>query len=79
MGFIDDIGRLRSPLQPSAPPPAPIWVTLWEQVWALGISKLTHGKLRGQPRPGTAEMYNGFVVDDSGSDWDRAREECRRR
>lgn len=42
----------------------------------LGISELTHRKLWGQPRPGTAELYNGFAVDDSRSDWDRAREEC---
>lgn len=39
----------------------------------LGISELTHRKLWGEPRPGTAEMYNGLAVDVSGSRWDRAR------
>lgn len=38
----------------------------------LGISELTHRKLWGQPRLVTAEMYNGLVVDVSGSNWDRA-------
>lgn len=37
----------------------------------LGISELTHRKLWGQPRPVTAEMDNGFAVDDSGTDWGR--------